>query len=229
MIKDPSLTKMPLKLPAEISSKGLPSKRPGSWNQAARREGSRIQEWKKPLLQSPNQGKSICAKKKVTDFEKEKTNDLKRIIKGELNKMTPENFDKISKGIVALEIDTEERLNALIQLSFDKVVNESIYALQYTELCQLMVEKEVPSTNGTGKVIFHQILNMSADFRKAFRNRPQQSRDETVIGQMRALVMQNCKMIIRELADTATISTRSIHYILSKDLGQVGTKDSHQA
>jgi len=47
--------------------------------------------------------------------------DLKKAIRGRLNKLTPENYDKISKNILEMEVDTEERLSAIVQIFFDKV------------------------------------------------------------------------------------------------------------
>ena len=49
------------------------------------------------------------------------TQDLKKSVRRNLNKLTPENYDKISKNILEMEVDTEERLSAIIQIFFDKV------------------------------------------------------------------------------------------------------------
>ncbi|KAK2710995.1 hypothetical protein QYM36_012234 [Artemia franciscana] len=106
------------------------------------------------------------AKKKVTDKEEQKTIDLKKSVRRNLNKLTPENYDKISKNILHMEVDTEERLSALVQIFFDKAVGDpiyapicsNIYAQIYAELCKLMFEKEVPSASGTGKVSFRKLL-----------------------------------------------------------------------
>ncbi|XP_065584348.1 eukaryotic translation initiation factor 4 gamma 3-like, partial [Artemia franciscana] len=57
-----------------------------------------------------------------------------------------------------MEVDTEERLSAIVQIFFDKAVDEPIYAPKYAELCKLMFEKEVPSASGTGKVSFRKLL-----------------------------------------------------------------------
>ncbi|XP_065583456.1 eukaryotic translation initiation factor 4 gamma 1-like [Artemia franciscana] len=88
--------------------------------------------------------------------------DLKKAIRGRLNKLTPENYDKISKNILEMEVDTEEKLSALVQIIFDKAVDDPIcshiYAPIYAELCKLMFEKEVPSASGTGKVSFRKLL-----------------------------------------------------------------------
>ncbi|XP_065561430.1 uncharacterized protein LOC136027920 isoform X2 [Artemia franciscana] len=92
--------------------------------------------------------------------------DLKKAIRGRLNKLTPENYDKISKNILEMEVDTEERLSAMVQIIFDKAVDDpiyapicsNIYAPIYAELCKLMFEKEVPSASGTGKVSFGELL-----------------------------------------------------------------------
>ncbi|XP_065583286.1 eukaryotic translation initiation factor 4 gamma 3-like isoform X1 [Artemia franciscana] len=106
------------------------------------------------------------AKKKVTDREEKKTIDLKKAIRGRLNKLTPENYDKISRNILEMEVNTEERLSAIIQIFFDKAVDDAIYAPicsniyipLYAELCKLMFEKEVLSASGTGKVSFRKLL-----------------------------------------------------------------------
>ncbi|KAK2720516.1 hypothetical protein QYM36_004409 [Artemia franciscana] len=96
--------------------------------------------------------------KKVPDLEEQKTIDLKYSIRGKLNKLTPENFEKVSKDIWAIEVDTEERLRAIVQIFFDKVVDEQLYAPQYAELCKGMLEKDVPSASGPAKIGFQEVL-----------------------------------------------------------------------
>ncbi|KAK2702923.1 eukaryotic translation initiation factor 4 gamma 1-like [Artemia franciscana] len=109
--------------------------------------------------------------------------DLKKAIRGRLNKLTPENYDKISKNILEMEVDTEERLSAMVQIIFDKVVDEPIYAPKYAELCKLMFEKEVPSASGTGKVSFRKLLlgRCQATFEKEKKD------EEEILSKQKAL------------------------------------------
>ncbi|KAK2728100.1 hypothetical protein QYM36_008546, partial [Artemia franciscana] len=109
--------------------------------------------------------------------------DLKKAIRGRLNKLTPENYDKISKNILEMEVDTEERLSAIVQIFFDKAVDEPIYAPKYAELCKLMFEKEVPSASGTGKASFRKLLldRCQATFEKEKKD------EEEIVSKQKAL------------------------------------------
>ena len=48
--------------------------------------------------------------------------ELLKVARGILNKITPSKFDKLLEAIKALNIDTEDRLAGVIRLFFEKVI-----------------------------------------------------------------------------------------------------------
>ena len=80
--------------------------------------------------------------------------------------MTPDNFDKISKDILAMEVDTEERLGVMIQIFFDKAVNEPMYSPKYAKVCKMMFEEgsALVQWNRISQFSKSSSQQMSADF-----------------------------------------------------------------
>lgn len=70
---------------------------------------------------------------------------VQRKVKSNLNKMTPNNFNKISDQILAIagqsKDETDGRtLRQVIQLTFEKATDEAHWAQMYAEFCQRMLE-----------------------------------------------------------------------------------------
>jgi len=57
-----------------------------------------------------------------------------------LNKMTPQNFDKLSSQLCALEMTSSEMLRRVIGVIFDKAVDEPHFAVVYATLCARLAE-----------------------------------------------------------------------------------------
>jgi len=57
-----------------------------------------------------------------------------------LNKMTPENFDKLSRQLCDLEMTSSEMLRRVIGVLFDKAVDEPHFAVVYAALCARLAE-----------------------------------------------------------------------------------------
>lgn len=72
------------------------------------------------------------------DAEEQVTLKLVKEFRGNLNKITPEKYDKILEKIKALNIDTEDRLKRVLDLVFDKAVLEPSFCVQYAKLCQFL-------------------------------------------------------------------------------------------
>ncbi|KAL3146721.1 hypothetical protein ABBQ38_014708 [Trebouxia sp. C0009 RCD-2024] len=58
-----------------------------------------------------------------------------KAIKGSLNKITPEKFDKILGDIIAVGYETEETESGLIDQVFDKALTETTFCEIYADLC----------------------------------------------------------------------------------------------
>lgn len=62
-------------------------------------------------------------------------------IKGILNKITPENFERLTMQLVDLGIDSQEKLRKLITEIFGKSVQEQGYCSTYADLCVTLSQK----------------------------------------------------------------------------------------
>jgi len=84
--------------------------------------------------------------KKMDD---ESAEALLKKARGLLNKLTPQNFEKISDQFLSLDIGTPEKLQKMIELIFDKAVDEPNFCEQYAMLCRNMSNITVtPQTDG---------------------------------------------------------------------------------
>ena len=59
-----------------------------------------------------------------------------------LNKMTPENFEKLSNQLANLEMISSDVLQRVVGTVFDKAVDEPHFAVVYAELCHKMILEE---------------------------------------------------------------------------------------
>lgn len=64
-----------------------------------------------------------------------------RKVRGILNKITPETFDKLSKELVNVGLDSPRTLRGVIYLLFDKALKDLKYSSLYAKLCQELSEK----------------------------------------------------------------------------------------
>ena len=105
---------------------------------------------------------------------------VQRKVKSNLNKMTPNNFDKISDQILEIagqsKDETDGRtLRQVIQLTFEKATDEAHWAQIYAEFCQRMLQSMSPEIKDenirdkSGKVVVGGNL-----FRKYLLNRCQE-------------------------------------------------------
>lgn len=105
---------------------------------------------------------------------------VQRKVKAALNKMTPENFDKISEQILQIAAQSKDEqdgrtLRQVIQLTFEKATDEAHWAAMYAKFCKRMLEtmspevKDVTITDKNGNVV-----SGGALFRKYLLNRCQE-------------------------------------------------------
>lgn len=105
---------------------------------------------------------------------------VQRKVKAALNKMTPENFEKISEQILQIAAQSKDEqdgrtLRQVIQLTFEKATDEAHWAAMYAKFCKRMLEnmspevKDVTITDKNGNVV-----SGGALFRKYLLNRCQE-------------------------------------------------------
>ena len=61
--------------------------------------------------------------------------DLFKKLRSILNKLTPQNFNQLMEQVTALTIDTEERLNGVVDLVFEKAIDEPSLSVAYANMC----------------------------------------------------------------------------------------------
>jgi translation initiation factor 4G len=74
---------------------------------------------------------------------------VQRKVKAALNKMTPENFDRISDQILTIAAQSKNEtdgrtLRQVIQLTFEKACDEAHWASMYAKFCKRMLETMNP-------------------------------------------------------------------------------------
>ena len=75
---------------------------------------------------------------------------VQRKVKANLNKMTPEKFDKISDQILEIAAQSKDEtdgrtLRQVIQLTFEKATDEAHWASMYAKFCKRMLETMDPN------------------------------------------------------------------------------------
>ncbi|KAF7667242.1 hypothetical protein LDENG_00071240 [Lucifuga dentata] len=104
--------------------------------------GSSVQRW----LPSRRTRRDISSSN-----EKEQNDAIFRKVRGILNKLTPEKFDKLCLELLNVGVDSKLVLKGIILLIVDKALEEPKYSSLYAELCQRLAEDapnfEEPSTD----------------------------------------------------------------------------------
>lgn len=64
--------------------------------------------------------------------------ELFRKVRSILNKLTPQKFNQLMKQVTDLTIDTEERLKGVIDLVFEKAIDEPSFSVAYANMCRCL-------------------------------------------------------------------------------------------
>lgn len=75
-----------------------------------------------------------------------------------LNKLTPQNFEKLVKQFKTLVIDTEAKLIMCMELVFEKAVDEPAFSKAYAAMCQELSMKHVQPEDSAQPVNFRTML-----------------------------------------------------------------------
>ncbi|KAM4702706.1 eukaryotic translation initiation factor 4 gamma 3 isoform 6-T6 [Rhinophrynus dorsalis] len=98
------------------------------------------------------------------DPENIKTQALFRKVRSILNKLTPQMFNQLMKQVADLTVDTEERLKGVIDLVFEKAIDEPSFSVAYANMCRCLATLKVPMADKPGSTV---------NFRKLLLNRCQ--------------------------------------------------------
>lgn len=72
---------------------------------------------------------------------------LKRKFRSILNKLTPNNFENLSKAVTDLNIDTEQKLGDVIDIVFEKALAEPKYCVLYGQMCSHLKKTSAGQAN----------------------------------------------------------------------------------
>ncbi|KAL3283568.1 hypothetical protein HHI36_006707 [Cryptolaemus montrouzieri] len=173
-MKGPSITKHN-SIPGKVNNKGMKSTNGGNKISISLREEIKLHEsenaWKPGRL------------------AKADTRRFVQKVRGVLNKLTPQKFDTLLKQIKSLNVDTMDRLQGVINLIFEKALDEPNFSVAYAKMCrELSDDMKCPSGAETDPKV---------NFRKLLINRCQEefekhSKDETVSNE-KMKVIEECK------------------------------------
>ncbi|XP_062871620.1 eukaryotic translation initiation factor 4 gamma 3 isoform X3 [Trichomycterus rosablanca] len=112
------------------------------------------------LKKAENAWKPGLKKESATDEpETLKTQEIFRRVRSILNKLTPQMFNQLMKQVTDLTIDTEERLKGVIDLVFEKAIDEPSFSVAYGNMCSCLATLKVPMADKpTSTVNFRKLL-----------------------------------------------------------------------
>ncbi|KAJ7568258.1 hypothetical protein O6H91_01G025400 [Diphasiastrum complanatum] len=158
---------------------------------------------------------------KVSDEETAKQRQIKAI----LNKLTPQNFDKLFEQVKEVHIESAATLTGVISQIFDKALLEPTFCEMYAKFC-VQLSKELPEFNEDGeKVTFKRVLlnKCQEEFERgereqeeAMRFTPEESEEKRL--KARRQMLGNIRFI-GELYKKSMLTERIMHECIKKLLG----------
>ncbi|KAL0277381.1 UNVERIFIED_CONTAM: hypothetical protein PYX00_004693 [Menopon gallinae] len=85
--------------------------------------------------------------------EEIKTEELYKRVRGVLNKLTPEKFSTLVEQLKVLPIDNHERLQGVIDLVFEKAVDEPSFSVAYAQMCNSIQHIQITTDDDQGKKV----------------------------------------------------------------------------
>lgn len=89
---------------------------------------------------------------------------LLREVRTILNKLTPQNLQKLTGDLINLPINTKERLEDSIDIIFEKSIDEQVFSTTYAQLCKVLSTIKVPIINEPGKFVNFRYLYWTRTF-----------------------------------------------------------------
>jgi translation initiation factor 4G len=188
--------------------------------------------------QSPLQTMHKAEKKyevgKVTDEEQAK----QRQLKGILNKLTPQNFEKLFEQVKAVNIDNVVTLTGVISQIFEKALMEPTFCEMYANFCFHLAAALPDLSQDNEKITFKRLLlnKCQEEFERGEREQEEADKaDEGEVKQSdeereakrskaRRRMLGNIRLI-GELYKKRMLTERIMHECIKKLLGQCQTPD----
>lgn len=93
--------------------------------------------------------------------EEFKTQNLYKQFRGILNKLTPQKFDTLLDKVKSLNINTQSRLEGVIDLIFEKAIDEPNFSEAYAAMCSKLSMLKVPADNAPDQCVNFRMLIIS--------------------------------------------------------------------
>ncbi|VDH90680.1 translation initiation factor 4G [Mytilus galloprovincialis] len=103
----------------------------------------------------------------VMDEDKTKTEELYKKARDILNKLTPQNFQTLVKQMSKLEITSEDHLQGVANLVFEKAIAEP--GSSVARMCRYLSQIKVPSTKKSGEFVHFRAILLTKS-QKEFEN-----------------------------------------------------------
>lgn len=85
--------------------------------------------------------------KKLANEGIDEEEELFREVRTILNKLTPQNLQRLTASLINLPITTEYRLKGSIDIIFEKAIDEPVFSQTYGQLSKVLSQIKVPSSN----------------------------------------------------------------------------------
>ncbi|KAM1175421.1 hypothetical protein ACFX2I_027830 [Malus domestica] len=172
---------------------------------------------------------------KVSDEEQAKQRQLKAI----LNKLTPQNFEKLFEQVKAVNIDNTTTLTGVISQIFDKALMEPTFCEMYANFCFYLAGELPDFSEDNEKITFKRLLlnKCQEEFERGEREQEEankadeegqvkQSEEEREEKRIKARrrMLGNIRLI-GELYKKKMLTERIMHECIKKLLGQQQTPD----
>ncbi|XP_057513833.1 eukaryotic translation initiation factor 4G-like isoform X1 [Actinidia eriantha] len=189
-----------------------------------------------PSPQTPSQVMHKAEKKyevgKITDEEQSKQRQLKAI----LNKLTPQNFEKLFEQVKAVNIDSAITLTGVISQIFDKALMEPTFCEMYANFCSRLAGELPDFSEDNEKITFRRLLlnKCQEEFERGEREQEEADRADEVKQseeereekriQARRRMLGNIRLI-GELYKKKMLTERIMDECIKKLLGQYQNPD----
>jgi translation initiation factor 4G len=173
---------------------------------------------------------------KVSDEEQAK----QRLIKGILNKLTPQNFDKLFVQVQEANIDSATTLTGVISQIFDKALMEPTFCEMYAQFCVKLAGDLPEFTENDEKITFKRVLlnKCQEEFERGEREQEEAEKDEEEHVEIkmtpeereekrlkaRRRMLGNIRFI-GELYKKSMLTERIMHECIKKLLGDIQNPD----
>ncbi|KAL9228806.1 hypothetical protein vseg_004346 [Gypsophila vaccaria] len=170
---------------------------------------------------------------KVSDEEQAKQRRLKAI----LNKLTPQNFEKLFEQVKEVNIDNVITLTGVISQIFDKALMEPTFCEMYSNFCQHLASELPELSVDNQKITFRRLLlnKCQEEFERGEREEEEVNKDEGETKQteqekeekrlqVRRRMLGNIRLI-GELYKKRMLTERIMHECIKKLLGNYQNAD----